>query len=72
MYMNRNMIWNLCCVLVVIISLLTFTPLITPSQKYTPELMGMPYTLWTGIIQAIVLVLLTFIGTIIHPGNKTK
>jgi hypothetical protein len=43
--------------------------LITPSGVHKPELLGMPYTLWVGIIEALILVGITWIGTRVHPGK---
>ena len=61
--------WNLCKVAVGILILLTFTSLITPKGIHKPELFGMPYTLWVGIIEALILVGITWIGTKVHPGK---
>ena len=47
----------------IVLALLTFTPVITPNGVYQPKLLGMPYTLWVGIIQALLLVFLTWLGT---------
>ncbi len=62
--------WKLCCLIAIILAALTFTPIITPAGRFTPMLFGMPYTLWTGILLAIALVTLTFIGTRVHPAKK--
>ncbi|MEL6254704.1 MAG: hypothetical protein AAFR87_22020 [Bacteroidota bacterium] len=68
--MNKSLGWRLCCAAALIVALLTFTPLITPNGVWEPRWMGMPYTLWTGILQALVLVGLTWLGTRLHPSNK--
>ena len=52
--------------------IITFTPLVTPPGKFKPFLFGMPYTIWTGIIVSAGLVILTFIGAIVHPGSDKK
>jgi len=62
--------WNLCKAGVGLMIILTFTPLITPEGIYQPFLWGMPYTLWAGIIDAIILVGLTWLGTRVHPGRN--
>ncbi len=62
--------WAFCKIAVLILLVLTFTPLITPSGKYEPSLMGLPYTLWVGMIQAIILVGITWLGTQVHPGRN--
>jgi hypothetical protein len=32
----------------------------------------MPYTLWLGILVCICLVIMTFIGSRVHPGNNNE
>ena len=51
-----------------LIALLTFTPLVVPQGVKDPMLYGVPYTLWVGFLQAVVLVALTYVGTKLHPG----
>ena len=63
--------WKLCVALVVILSALTFTPLVIPLGQFQPELFGMPYTLWVSILLTVLLVLLTYIGTRVHPGRNS-
>jgi len=36
-----------------------------------PDLFGVPYTLWVGILICIALVVLTIIGALVHPSNKS-
>lgn len=61
--MSNRQIWNACCIAAMLLAILTFTPLVTPAGRHLPEWMGMPYTLWAGIVQAILLILVTYIGT---------
>ncbi len=68
--MNNHQIWTLCKIAVGVIIILTFTPLVTPAGKHTPSLMGMPYLLWVGILDSLLLVGITWIGTRVHPGRK--
>ena len=63
--------WKICVTLVVTLSLLTFTPLIMPAGVYQPELFGIPYTFWTSFLLTVLLVVLTFIGTRVHPGRNS-
>ena len=63
--------WKICVTLAVILSLITFTPLIMPAGVYQPELFGVPYTFWTSFLITVLLVLLTFIGTRVHPGRNS-
>ena len=66
---NKKLIWRLTCALVILAIIIAFSPLVIPNGKFQPELFGMPYTLWTGIGISIVLVVLTYVGTKVHPGE---
>lgn len=66
--MKKQKYWKVCCGIAIILSLITFTPLVIPQGVYEPMLMGIPYTLWTSFIITVLLVILTYIGTIVHPG----
>ena len=68
--MKNNLKWKILVAAVVLIALLTFTPVITPAKEYQPMLWGMPYTLWVGILQALVLVGLTWIGTRLRRDHE--
>ena len=61
--------WTICRVLAVVLMVLAFTPLFLPSGEADPELFGLPYTLWSGIGFCIVMVLLTAVATVVHPGG---
>jgi hypothetical protein len=54
-----TIIWILALLIVVI----TFTPLILNPGKVTPRLLSLPFTLWTGIVAAILLLLLTYLSS---------
>lgn len=55
--------------LVVVIS---FTPLVIPENRYQPQLLGLPYSLWMGILVTVILVFLTWVATRIHPGARER
>lgn len=40
---------------------LTFSPLVIPERTMTPWLLGMPRTLWMGILLSLALLLLTLV-----------
>lgn len=63
--------WKLCVALAITFSALTFTPLVIPAGRFQPELFGVPYTLWISILLTVLLVLLTYIGTRVHPGRNS-
>ena len=61
--MKKNKrIWQICVAAVILIIIITFSPLVTGNGKINPFLFGLPYTLWMGILLTIVLVILTLIG----------
>ena len=68
--MKKENLWRLCKISIGVMIILTFTPLFTPSGIHEPTFIGMPYTLWIGIIEAFVLVTITWIGTQVHPGRN--
>jgi hypothetical protein len=64
---KKQVYWKICCSLAIFISLLTFTPLVMPHGIINPQIFSLPYTFWTGIIIAVALVTLTYIGARVHP-----
>ena len=49
---------------------ITFTPLVIPYGIHKPCLLSFPYTLWTGIIVALIFVFLTYLASLVHPGKE--
>ena len=49
-----------------VISVMIFTPLVIPKGVYTPELFGLPYTLWVGIVIYFAFISLIIIGVFVH------
>ncbi|UCG27843.1 MAG: hypothetical protein JSV24_00360 [Bacteroidales bacterium] len=68
----NSVYWKICCLAAILLSVITFTPLVIPAGKYVPQLFGMPYSLWIGILITVGFVILTFLGTIVHPGKKEE
>jgi uncharacterized membrane protein len=65
--MNRKtLIWRLTLLALFVLSVLVFTPVVIPKNKFTPELFGLPYTLWMGLGVYIAYVLLILIGISAH------
>lgn len=54
----------------VVLACITFTPLVIPYEIHEPTLFFLPYTLWTGLIVALLFVLLTFLATHVHRGKE--
>jgi len=64
--------WYLCVAAAVLLSIITFTPLVIPKGVYEPMLWGIPYTLWVSFFVMILFVIITYIGTRVHPGRNDK
>jgi hypothetical protein len=52
--------------------ILAFSPVFIPAGVIEPKLFGMPYTLWSGILICIVMVGITFVATLVHPGRREE
>lgn len=65
--MDRGQKLKAVYALAALVSLLAFTPLVIPSGVTEPWLLGMPRTLWTGILITIALVFLTFLAARYSP-----
>ena len=63
---SKKIIWGLTRITLVILSVLVFTPLVIPKGIFTPELFGLPYTLWVGMLVYFFYVLLILIGISVH------
>lgn len=67
---NRRLYWRLCYGAIIVLSVLTFSPLVIPSGTFRPMLLGMPYTLWVGIVLMVLTVLLTYGATQFYPVRE--
>ena len=63
---NIKRIWTIVRIAIFVISILVFTPLVIPKGVFTPELFGMPYTLWVGIVVYGSFLGLVLIGVFVH------
>ncbi len=59
--------WKICVAAVGLLCLLSFTPLVIPPGVLDPSFLGIPRTLWAGILIYVAIVVVTFIGTLVHP-----
>lgn len=69
---RKTRYWRICTVLVVILAVLTYTTLIIPKGVHKPMILGIPYSLWTSFIITVALVVLTYLGSKVHPGNDEE
>ena len=70
MQSRRNVLWKSCCAVVILLSILCFTPIVIPAGQYQPTLLGLPRSLWAGILIAFAILGVAFIGTLVHPDRK--
>ena len=60
--MRNPILWRICCGIFLLLSAVTFTPLVIPSGTETPYLIGMPRTLWAGISISISLLIVIMVA----------
>lgn len=69
---RRRLYWRLCYGGIILLSVLTFSPLVIPPGTYRPMVLGMPYTLWVGILVAVLTVGFTYGATQLYPVRETS
>ena len=69
---KKTKYWKICSGIVITLTIIVFTPLVMPIGEYKPMLFGIPYTLWTSFLITLTLVIITLIGTKIHPGIEKE
>jgi hypothetical protein len=69
---KQKRIWFICQLGVVVLSILTFTPLVIPYKRHLPELFGLPYTLWVGMLISLCFIVLILLGVRVHPIAMKK
>ena len=67
---TKKRYWTICKVAAVLISALSLSPLVIPMGEYQPMVMGAPYPLVSTFVISVVMVVLTYIGTIVHPFEE--
>lgn len=69
---SRRLYWRLCCLAFVALSLLSFTSLVIPPGITEPMFGNLPRTLWSGILIAFAILILTFAGVLVHPDGAPR
>ena len=70
---NKNRTyWRILRTTAILLCLLVFTPLVIPKGVHKPELIGIPYSLWTSFLITVALVVLTYLGTKVHRSNEEE
>lgn len=67
---NRKILWRLCVVAVVFITVAIYSPLITKTGKIEPSVLGLPFSLWTSILLTIIVVFLSYLGGLVLPFKE--
>ena len=67
----KSKIWTLIVLAVLVVSLGSFL-FIFVENKVEPRLGSIPYVFWTGLLVAILLVVLTYLGSLFFPHEETK
>lgn len=65
--MKSNIIWKICCGILVVAPFVVYSSLVIPEKVFEPELLGIPYTFWMGISIVVFLYIVTLIAVINHP-----
>lgn len=69
---KNTLYWYLCIVAAIILTIISFSPLVIPIGVYLPVIWGFPRTLWAGIVVYFCFVIVTYLGTRVHPKNATN
>ena len=62
----------LTIMLALLVVVISFTPLVIPRNVFEPQLFGLPFSLWMGILATVILVCLTWVATRVHPGARKE
>ncbi len=69
---RKSTYWRICIIVVILLAALGLSPVVIPIGVFKPGFLGMPYTLWMGSVVCACLVIMTFIGSRVHPGNPNE
>lgn len=68
--MNKVLAWRTIKITWVLLSILSFTPIVLSPSNYTPFVIGMPYSLGMGIIISGIFLILAVIGSVVAPKTE--
>lgn len=68
----KKRLWRLCCLGVACLAVLTFSPLITPLGVADPCWLGIPRTLWAGVLIYMSITLLTWVGSRVYLAASSR
>lgn len=67
---TKQRYWTICKIAAIVITALSLSPLIIPMGTYKPMIGGVPYPMVSTFIISVVMVILTYIGTRVHPYEE--
>ena len=70
--MNYKSAWRAIVITVFICSIVQFSPWVLEGKTIEPYFLGMPFTLWFGIIMCLLVILLTAIGGYVFSKLKSE
>ena len=74
--MKNKKLFLIQIIIFLILIVLSFSPLVIPMHEYNPWFLGMPRTIWSGILISLLLIALVSwtsrTMTITMPKSKTK
>lgn len=66
----KKYIWLLCKVAFIALTLLVFSPLVLSVGETAPSFLGMPRTLWSGLLVSLGFIIITIIGSSVINSKK--
>ena len=70
--MNFKNIWKIIVVAVFLCAAIQFSPLVMDQNKIAPYFLGMPFTLWFGILISLLIIILTAVGGYVFSRLKSE
>jgi len=68
--MDLKYVWRVIVVAVFLCAAIQFSPWVLEQNKIDPYFLGMPFTLWFGILISLIVVLLTALGGVVFSRLK--
>lgn len=70
--MNLKYIWRIIVLAVFLCAAIQFSPFVMDENKIAPYFLGMPFTLWFGILISLLIIILTAIGGYVFSRLKSE
>ena len=70
--MYLKYIWRIIVLAVFLCAAIQFSPLVMDENKIAPYFLGMPFSLWFGILISLLIIILTAIGGYVFSRFKSE